>query len=261
MFFILTLYNSLDIYALVIATWSSFIIQFIYLYIVLRKTDLKLFFFFRKKIIKEFKIYSKVNISFIYVVVTQIFTLYMRSYLILFGEGFLTIIHYVGNIIMKSRMLIMKPILTVLLTEFSKQEKSKQYKEDVSKIIKYIIILIIGIVGVSLLIKNYGIYLFVYIIKFTEYEQVLDFSNVIWFYVAMLSLDIIYGLIRKKLVAQNYFNIFYKGMILSQIFNIMLIYIGVSNNIVNIKYLFLVVFLDIFVKLLWSYYLYRRKYV
>ncbi|MBT5492764.1 hypothetical protein HOK00_11280, partial [bacterium] len=128
-------------------------------------------------------------------------------------------------------------------------------------IVKYIILFIGFLLIASLLIKNYGIYLFVYIIKFTEYKQILDFSNLIWFYVAMFSLDIVYGLIRKKIVAHNHFNIFYKGMIASQFFNIALVYIGVSNNIVDIKYLFLIVFLDVFIKLLYSLYLYRRKLV
>jgi|SaaInlStandDraft_4_1057021.scaffolds.fasta_scaffold01102_7 peptidoglycan biosynthesis protein MviN/MurJ (putative lipid II flippase) len=261
MLILLSLYPSFDIYALVIATWSSFIIQFIFLYKALKQTDIKIFFLFRKKIIGKFNIYSKINISFFYVIVTQIFTLYMRSYLVMFGEGFLTVVHYIGNIIIKLRTLIMKPILTILLTEFSKQEKTKQYKDDMGKIVKYIILFIGFLLIASLLIKNYGIYLFVYIIKFTEYKQILDFSNLIWFYVAMFSLDIVYGLIRKKIVAHNHFNIFYKGMIASQFFNIALVYIGVSNNIVDIKYLFLIVFLDVFIKLLYSLYLYRRKLV
>ncbi|MBT5491727.1 hypothetical protein HOK00_05460, partial [bacterium] len=138
MLILLSLYPSFDIYALVIATWSSFIIQFIFLYKALKQTDIKIFFLFRKKIIGKFNIYSKINISFFYVIVTQIFTLYMRSYLVMFGEGFLTVVHYIGNIIIKLRTLIMKPILTILLTEFSKQEKTKQYKDDMGKIVKYI---------------------------------------------------------------------------------------------------------------------------
>jgi peptidoglycan biosynthesis protein MviN/MurJ (putative lipid II flippase) len=259
MVIVLFLYHSIDIYALVIAAWTSYFIQLFYLLHVMNKTDLKIFIFFRKRIFKKYNLVSKLNIAFLYVIISQFFSLLLRSYIATFGEGFITIIHYVQNIVAKLRAVIIKPFLTILLTEFSLAERSEHFRRDVGRLKMYILGLITTVLGLALIIKSYGIYFFVNIVKFDQYNQLIGFKNIIWFYVALLSLDIIYGIFRKRVVAQGMFNIFYKGMIASQLFNIVIVYVGVINNIIHIRYIFLIIFLDIFVKLLWSYYLYIKR--